>query len=143
MDIIYRSATIDDAADMAVLNTQLGYPTASASLKQRLKKVLALPDNIIFVAELNHKVVGWTNVRINCTIESGTAGEIWGLIVDEIYRGKGIGKELIQRAKQWTKQQGVNKLKVRTNVKRKDAHRFYFREGFTETKEQKSLEINL
>ncbi|MBI1782865.1 MAG: GNAT family N-acetyltransferase [Sphingobacteriales bacterium] len=143
MEIIYRTAMISDAADMAVLNTQLGYPSTTESLTQNLEKVLILPDNIVFVAEHHHKVVGWTNIRLNSTIESGTVCEIWGLIVDEAYRGNGIGKELIQRAKEWTKQQGINKLRVRTNVKRKDAHRFYFREGFTETKEQKSLEINL
>lgn len=143
MEIIYRTATISDAADMSVLNTQLGYPSTTASLKENLEKVLLLPDNIVFVAEYNHKVIGWTNVRVTNTIESGTVCEIWGLIVDEAYRGNGIGKELIQKAKAWTKQQGVNKLRVRTNVRRKDAHRFYFREGFTETKEQKSLEINL
>lgn len=143
MDIIFRTATISDAADMAVLNTQLGYLSTTESLKQNLEKVLTLLDNIVFVAEYNHKVIGWTNVRLNSTIETGTVCEIWGLIVDEAYRGNGIGKELLQRAKEWTKQQGVNKLGVRTNVKRKDAHRFYLREGFTETKEQKSLEINL
>jgi GNAT superfamily N-acetyltransferase len=143
MEIIYRTAIINDAADMAILNTQLGYPSTTETLKQNLEKVLTLPDNIVFVAEYDHKVVGWTNVRLTSTIESGTVSEIWGLIVDEAYRGNGIGKELIARVKQWAKQKGVKKLRVRTNVKRKDAHRFYFREGFTETKEQKSLEINL
>ncbi len=143
MEIFYRPATIDDAADMAVLNTQLGYPSTPASLRSNLEKVLLLPNNYVLVAELNHKVIGWTNVRLVYTIEWGTTSEIYGLIVDEHSRGKGIGKELIQQAKEWTKQQGLDKLRVRTNVKRKEAHRFYFREGFREVKEQKSLVVNL
>ena len=141
--ITYREATINDAANMASLSTQLGYPSTAESLKGNLEKVLSLAGNIVFVAAYNKKVIGWMNVRIVSTIETGTNCEIYGLIVDEAYRNKGIGKTFINKAKEWSMQNGIKKLRVRTNVKRQEAHRFYFREGFKETKEQKSLEIIL
>ena len=142
-NITYREAIINGAADMALLNTQLGYPSTTAFLTENLEKVLSLPDNIVFVGEFNQRVIGWINIRLVSTIETGTYCEIFGLIVDEAQRNRGIGKVLIDKAKEWTKSKGVNKLRVRTNVKRKEAHRFYFREGFKEVKEQKSLEALL
>lgn len=143
MEFFFREATMDDTGDIALLNIQLGYPLQTAVLKQHLQKVLSLPANFVFVAEYNKKVIGWMNVRIVHTIESGTNCEIYGLIVDENFRNKGIGKTFIARAKEWAAQNGAGKLRVRTNVKRLSAHRFYYREGFKETKEQKSLELNL
>ncbi|MBI2729812.1 MAG: GNAT family N-acetyltransferase, partial [Sphingobacteriales bacterium] len=126
-----------------ILNNQLGYPSEAEVLKENLSKVLSLPDNYLLVVEYEQKIIAWLNVRLVTTIESGTNSEIYGLIVDEAYRNKGIGKELICSTKEWARQHGIKKLRVRTNVKRLEAHRFYFREGFKEMKEQKSLEVIL
>jgi GNAT superfamily N-acetyltransferase len=65
------------------------------------------------------------------------------LVIDQYYRGKGIGKMLIEQAKQWAKEKGNNKLKLRCNVKRTETHLFYQHLDFMETKEQKTFELNI
>ena len=117
---------MNDAADMALLNTQLGYPSTTSVLTENLEKVLSLTNNIVFVAEFNQRVIGWINIRLVSTIETGTYCEIFGLIVDEARRNKGIGKVLIDKAKKWAKNTGVTKLRVRTNVKRQGLTGFIF-----------------
>jgi len=60
--------------------------------------------------------------------------------VDEIYgafEGKGVGKQLIAVAKKWCEEHSCQTLRVRSNVVRQDAHRFYLSAGFKEMKEQK------
>lgn len=143
MELLYRNAVIIDAADMANLSSQLGYPVTTDTMEQNLAEVLDKKLGKVLVAEHNGKIVGWLHVQESISLESGHYSEIIGLVVDETMRNKGIGKVLVDKAKEWTKQTGLTRLRVRTNVKRLAAHRFYYREGFRETKEQKSLEVIL
>jgi len=95
------------------------------------------PDNVVFVACISKKVVGWIHVCINFRIESDSYAEIGGLVVDENYRGKGIGKLLVEEAERWAQEKKFTKLRVRSNVIRKNTHRFYLHFGYKEEKEQK------
>lgn len=143
MDIQYRDANINDAAEIALLVIQLGYPTDENKTRSNLQVVLEKNDGQVTVATVDNKVVAWLHVHQSTSIESGQYCEIIGLVVDGAYRNEGIGKALVDIAKVWAKNKGVNKLRVRSNVKRHKAHQFYFREGFKEVKEQKSLEVLL
>jgi GNAT superfamily N-acetyltransferase len=95
------------------------------------------------VAFHQKKIVGWIHVFQTTRLESGSFCEIGGLVVDDQYRRKGIGKLLIQHIKPWCLSKGNPALRVRCNTKRKEAHEFYFQLGFNENKEQKVFEINL
>ena len=77
------------------------------------------------------------------SLESGSFYEILGMVVDEAYQNLGIGKRLVQEAIRWSRNQGALSLRVRSNVKRKQAHIFYMRQGFAEMKEQKVFSLNL
>ena len=69
--------------------------------------------------------------------------EINGLVIDENYRGKGIGKLLIERVMQWAKEKGNANLSLHCNVRRTDAHKFYEHLGFKEVKQQKNFAIEI
>jgi len=56
---------------------------------------------------------------------------IHGLAVTPALRGKGIGSQLLAHAERYAAQRGVTYLGLNTGFKRKDAHRFYERHGFT------------
>ena len=58
-------------------------------------------------------------------------------------RGKGIGKLLIEKVKQWSKETGNKTLRLRCNMIRKEAHLFYRHLGFKEIKEQKVFEMHI
>jgi len=87
--------------------------------------------------------VGWIHVLKAIRIESKPFIEIGGLVIDKNYRKQGIGKLLVNKARVWTKENHIDKLRVRCNRKRADAHQFYQAIGFIESKEQKVFEANI
>jgi GNAT superfamily N-acetyltransferase len=138
-----REASVLDAAALARLATQLGYPTTDAEARRRAAAILDLPEHRVLVAEAVGEVVGWIHVATSVTLESDPSGEIAGLVVDEAFRGSGIGARLIAEAEAWAASQGYGRMRVRSNVKRNRARRFYERVGYAVTKRQRNFEKRL
>lgn len=136
-----REATASDAAALAALSTQLGYP---AQPKEAVERLAALgPAGAVLVAEENGAVLGWIHVCGVQFFQSPPFAEVGGLVVDEASRGRGAGKLLLEAGARWAAEHGYGKLRVRSNVVREDAHRFYEREGFRRTKTQVVLDRKL
>ena len=143
MEIFIRSITEDDAVAVNALSQQLGYAMSLELTLSNIKAVISHKGHGAFVAVHKNKVIGWIGVAQAIQIESAPFCEIRGLIVDEKYRDQGIGKLLIEKAKQWGKENGNKTLRLRTNMKRKETHLFYQHIGFKETKEQKVFEMEI
>ena len=140
--MIIREVTVEDAAAITALSHQLGYEISEAQTLQNILALLQSENYVTFVA-VDEKVVGWMGVSYNISPESPPRCEVHGLVIDEYYRNKGIGKLLIERAKEWSRDRGVGKLRLRCNVIRTETHKFYEHIGFTEVKQQKVFEINV
>src|SRR5689334_14543508 len=85
-----RPARSKDAARLAELSGQLGYPSTAVEIRQRLRKLKPASQNALFVAEdRDAGVVGWAHVSVNYLIEVGTRAELNGLIVAEGQRSRG------------------------------------------------------
>jgi GNAT superfamily N-acetyltransferase len=113
------------------LCAQLGYPTTLEQVERRFQSVLGQAGHRQVVALDGAQVVGWMQLWIEaCNLVEDPQAEIAALVVDEGARGLGVGKALVEEAKQWARAQGVRQLRVRSNVVRPDTHRFYAREGF-------------
>jgi GNAT superfamily N-acetyltransferase len=97
----------------------------------------------IFVAVLNGEVVGWIYVADHLVVGGDTFAEIHGLVTDEKYRKQGAGRALVNTAKQWTLQQGLKILRVRTNLLRSEANAFYPKAGFSLLKQQNIYSVTL
>lgn len=134
-DLFLRQATRDDAAALAALSTQLGYPSTSDQVQARLSWLIST-DDIILVAESNDRVVGWIHMQVSCTVEANPNAEIAGLVVDESCRGQGVGSALVEEGCLWAKRRGMVEVRVRSNVLREEAHRFYEGQGFQRLKTQ-------
>jgi GNAT superfamily N-acetyltransferase len=143
MEISIRQVQLTDAEAIARLSGQLGYPITVAATLQNLGVIISQSNEIVFVAIHEGELVGWIYAFEVTRLESGKFCEIGGLIVDEQYRGKAIGKLLLHEVESWCKARSCFTLRVRSNVKRDDAHRFYTRLGFNETKQQKIFEMKL
>ena len=135
--------TLNDAVAVTALSHQLGYPLSIEETSQNIKNVINHEDRTAFVAEYNDKIVGWINASQSVMIEVMPYCEINGLVVDEDFHGKGIGKLLIERIKQWAKKKGNNKLSLRCNVKRIEAHKFYSHLGFRDMKKQTNFVLEI
>jgi GNAT superfamily N-acetyltransferase len=136
---VIRRASPDDAARIAELSGQLGYPATEADVRTRLEDVVARRDNAVLVAHTSAGVVGWLHVYGVHTLESDAHGEIAGLVVAEAHRGHGIGAALVAAAEAWAVEAGYPDIRVRSNVVREGAHRFYEREGYAVVKRQSAF----
>ncbi|HET7213518.1 MAG TPA: GNAT family N-acetyltransferase [Terriglobia bacterium] len=139
-----RAAQIGDAGRLAELSGQLGYPSSVASVRKRLRNLLADRDHAIWVAESEAgAVAGWIHVFVKRLLESDREVEIGGLVVDQDFRGQGAGKALVERAERWAKARRLTSVYVRSNIIRKDAHIFYQKLGYKIIKTQSAFRKEL
>lgn len=143
MEVLIRQIEIEDAESIASLSGQFSYPSTPEETKDRIIKLRTYPNNCGFVAIQKNKIIGWVHVFLAVHLESSPFFEIGGLVVDENFRGQGVGKLLVEAVKTWCINKGNYKLRVRCNVIRTRTHKFYKKLGFNETKESKIFEINL
>jgi len=132
---IRRPLPGDDDA-LARLASQLGYPSTAADMARRLARLRGEDGAAVLVAEREGVVRGWIHVFGVHSVESDAFAEIGGLVVDESARGHGTGAALVAAAEEWALRAGYPALRVRSNVVRAAAHRFYERRGFARLKTQ-------
>lgn len=139
-----RPARIDDAEAVAVLAGQLGYPTTVAEARTRLARITGDPDHAALVVEVaGPGVIGWLHVFVARRLDCDPFAEISGLVVAEGFRGRRVGETLTHAALAWAAELGCREVRVRSNVVRSDAHRFYQRLGFVQIKAQAVFTLQL
>jgi len=135
--LIIRAPRPNDAARLADLSTQLGYPASAEDIAGRLSKLLARPEHFLRVAESSFgEAIGWVHAEEREILESGPWCEIMGLVVDAAQRGHGAGRALVSAVEAWARERGIRTMKVRSNVAREDSHPFYLRLGYARSKTQ-------
>ena len=137
-----RDAKKSDAATLAALAGELGYPTTSDEMERRLEALLSDPQHRIFVAERDG-LQGWIHVSMINDLESESFAEIRGLVVSGPYRGSGIGTQLVTAAEKWANEKRCNRIRVRTNVVRVEARAFYKKRGYESKKTQDVFDKSL
>jgi len=134
-----RRARPSDAARLAELSGQLGYPATSQEIVQRMKRMRPAARYAVFVAESEKLVTGWLHVSVTPLLEVPLRAEVNGLVVDETQRSAGTGAKLLQAAERWAAKKGCKSMSVRSNVLRERAHEFYVRNGYEHYKTQKAF----
>ena len=130
-----RAARVADVAALTRLCGELGYASDEAQVARRFERAAADREHRILVAEdAAGAVVGWVQVHFTRWLASDARGEVVGLVVAAETRGRGIGRQLMQAAELWTKEQGGTVLALRSNILRKETHAFYARLGYDVTK---------
>jgi GNAT superfamily N-acetyltransferase len=133
-----------DAATVAALSGELGYPVPATEMERRLERVANDPDHTVLVACLEDgSVAGWIDVGVVFHLQSGAYCEIGGLVVATNFRSNGIGRELVIAAEGWASSRGLAMVLVRSNAARADAHRFYLRENYAQVKTSAVFEKKL
>lgn len=130
-------AEIKDAERIAVIcDEQLGFAVTNKQVEQGLAKIQNNNSHIVYVATLaNEYVIGWAHAHISDLIVRQTSAIIWGLVVDKDYRHSGIGCSLMQQIEQWASLAGCENVLLTSNIKRKEAHLFYDKIGYTNIKQ--------
>ena len=134
-----RRAKTGDAADLAALSGELGYPATAAEIRSRVSRLKSAANDALFVAERDGEVIGWLHISVNHLIEVPTRAEINAFIVSEKQRSNGAGAKLLDAAMKWARGKKCEHMSVRCNVVRNRAHAFYQRHGFEHYKTQKAF----
>jgi GNAT superfamily N-acetyltransferase len=131
-----RQAEIKDADRITSLCEQLEYFVTNQQIEQRLAKIQNNNSHIVYVATLaNEYVIAWAHAHISELIIIPTQAMIFGLVVDKNYQHNGIGRLLMQEIEQWADVHGCEGVILRSNIKRKEAHLFYEKIGYTNIKQ--------
>jgi GNAT superfamily N-acetyltransferase len=132
-----RRVLSEDAEVLIRLTAQLGYICTKEELLERLIPYQNKTHGEVLVAVLDSTVVGWISLNVVRYFYVQPFIEVSGFVVEEKFRNKGIGKKLLEAAESWVKEQGYGLIRIRTNVLRTEAHRFYENNGYKKVKEQK------
>ena len=144
-NILIRQATLEDTKAIQKLNHKLFKlekefydPTLmtdwplSQSGKEYFENLIS--NEYVIVATKDNTIIGYLAGSINekCSYSSVRYGEINNMLIEAEYRGKGIGKTLIDSFKKYCSDQNIQDLKVIASAKNKKAIGFYQKQGFNE-----------
>jgi GNAT superfamily N-acetyltransferase len=95
-NITFRAATREDAPSLLHLFAQLGYPCDQSALEKRFETFVAHKSYGVVVACRVDQIIGWVAWSVTpFFVSDKTRIHVEGLVVDERYRGQGIGKKLM------------------------------------------------
>ena len=95
-----------------------------------LEQAIASHDSVVLLADDGGELVGFcTGYQDMHSVRFGYRAWVEDLAIDPGRRSEGIGKRLLDAAKDWARERGATHLELDSSETRADAHRFYEREG--------------
>lgn len=138
--VALREARTEDTAGLVVLLAQLFAIEADFAIDPEVQaRGLALlharPDAVILVAEAGGRVVGMCTVQLTAsTARGGLSAGVEDVVVDQAWRGRGIGRALLAGAESWARGRGAVRVALLADETNLPALDFYDRRGFTRTR---------
>jgi GNAT superfamily N-acetyltransferase len=128
-----RNAQLRDIGAIRALITQLDYEPP-ADLEEKLRLLAADPNEALLVFELDAQVVAFLSLHFIPQITlSGDFARISYFAVKDSARSLGIGRELEAHITRLARERNCDRIEVHCHSRRTDAHRFYERQGYTES----------
>jgi predicted N-acetyltransferase YhbS len=131
-----RPARAGDAAGIAAVLAQLGYPVGEATVAARLAALAGDGRSAALVAEREGRVAGVLTLHVLPVLhERGGWCRITALVVDEAARRQGAGRELVAEAEAIARAAGCARVEVTSALHRGGAHELYRSLGFDQVSE--------
>ena len=131
--MIYRECTTGDFDQLLPLFGQL-WPDQlldDAIMKKVFEKGICSEHQHYLWVEVDKRIVGFCSLSVKNNLwQQGNLGHIDELIVDESFRRKGIGKELLHRLIRFAEEKGCRRIELDSAFHRTKAHDFYEENGF-------------
>ena len=90
------------------------------------------PKNLYLIAENENESLGFVSFHTQKLLHHcGLVGEIQEFFIHQKYRGKGIGRQLIEKILEYADQNNLKSIEVTTNRKRVENVLIYENLGFT------------
>ena len=135
--------TIFDAQEIqSISNFELGYDVNLDIVKKQIRKLTNdNKHNIIigFENEQTRKIIGFVHAELYESLYMDTGLNILGLAVNSNFQGQGIGKKLMSAIEDYALKNNISYIRLNSNVRRIEAHKFYESIGYVCDKTQKRL----
>lgn len=107
-------------------------PPLDPRYREALAAIAHDPNNALFVAEIDGRVVGAFHLTIIQYVANhgGRVAQLENVIVEPSVRGRGIGEAMMRWAIDEARRRGCFRVQLTSNKARLRAHRFYERLGF-------------
>jgi ribosomal protein S18 acetylase RimI-like enzyme len=129
-----RTAQRRDAADVAALLGELGYPATEAQAAERIERLVPDASTLLIVAEVDGEIAGFGALHLQNLIERDDVGtHVAALVVAERFRRRGVGEALMNALEDEARAHGSRYLALNTAHRRADAHAFYEALGYEHT----------
>ena len=129
-----RKAYVEDCKQISLLLNQLDYSDTEPFIKEKVENLLMDPNEELLVFEEDKIVIAVISVHfIPQLAVKGDFARISYFAVDQNIRSNGIGRKIEEYCTDLAIQRNCDRMEVHCHSKRKDAHRFYMRQGYTES----------
>ncbi len=134
--IIIREATEDDLAEVLALYAEIedaGGPILSVEQARPIfARLKSYPDYKLYIALDGERAVGTFALLVmdNLAHMGARSGVVEDVVVHPATQGQGVGRLMMDFARQRCHEAGCYKLALSSNLKREAAHRFYDSLGF-------------
>lgn len=121
LDFIYNSIC-------ELENEELNFEIFAAIFNENISN----PNNLYLIAENDNEGLGFISFHTqNLLHHNGRVGEIQEFFINENHRGKGIGRQLIEKIMQYAEEHNLKSIEVTTNKRRVENVMIYENLGFT------------
>jgi N-acetylglutamate synthase-like GNAT family acetyltransferase len=131
--MVIREATDKDVMSIKELVSQLGYTALNTEELQTKIELYQKEDYKLLVAEVDSKVIGFISLHwFDIFHSTGKLGRITAFCIEEQFRSRGVGQQLLVEAERVFRREGCTKMEVTSNMKRLRTHEFYKMQGYDE-----------
>lgn len=135
-EVRIRPARPGDVAEMTALLKMLFSIEADFLIdhgrqERGLSLLLKSPSSLVLAAEAGHRVVGMVTGQLVISTSEG-APSLWAedLVVDPAWRGRGIGRRLMEAVASWAKERGTTRLQLLVDQGNQAGQAFHRRIGY-------------
>lgn len=144
MNIQFRNIKKQDIENMIQMCAEIGYEVRYETLSAKVNDIIRNKNSVIIVAaDEENKPAGWVQLEISNFIFSEKTCNILALFVDKKFRGRRIGKKLLEKAAEWARENNCTGLEIYSDITRIDSHEFYRHLDFKHIKTQQAFYKNI
>lgn len=126
MNITIRKCMISDAENVRRLSkAALGFDYPADKFEENIRRLMATPTNMIFVAENNNRFVGYAHACDFDVIYGPPLKVLRAIAVQEEYRRYGAAKQLMEAVEEWARNSGAEGIRIYGGSERIAANHFY------------------
>ena len=126
---LIRAAEAKDAADIQAIAADFAtsFQVEAVAFQRSFDELLATPYALLTVAEVDGQAVGYALGFVHATLyANGKVAWVEEIAVRPEFRGRGIGRQLMQRMEQWAEERECKLIALAT----RRASAFYERLGY-------------